>query len=73
MSTFTIFVMKDTIILYFMTSTKSFLQGFLKAQTCLVIGEVPCKLLVLHVLDPSSIIPPWNTKVHNYVMFIFDL
>jgi hypothetical protein len=71
MSTFTVFVMKDKIILYFMTLTKSFLQGSPKAQTYLVIGEVPYKLLVLHVSNPSSIIPPWNTKIHNYVMFIF--
>lgn len=71
MSTFTVFVMKDKIILYFMTLTKSFLQGSPKAQTYLVIGKVPYKLLVLHVSNPSSIIPPWNTKIHNYVMFIF--
>jgi hypothetical protein len=56
---------------FVMTSTKAFSQGSSKTQTYIVIGEVPCKLLVLHVLDPSSIIPPWNTEIHNYVHFWF--
>jgi hypothetical protein len=25
------------------------------------------------MLDPTSIIPPWNAKVDNYVVLIFEL
>ncbi len=44
-----------------------------KDKTDLIIGEVLRNLAILYMLDPTSIIPPWNAKVDNYVVLIFEL
>jgi hypothetical protein len=44
-----------------------------KDKIDLVIGKVPRNLAILYVLDPTSIIPPWNAKMDNYVVLIFEL
>jgi hypothetical protein len=39
----------------------------------LVIGEVLGNLAILYVLDSALVIPPWNAKMDNYVVLIFEL